>query len=134
MSYLHYRTTLNQDSPRSGYIIAQVPSNILLNYMGRPSYYLGTATILWGLVSLLTSQVKDYKGIVVARLFLGIVEAPFFPGALFYLSKWYTKEELAKRNAIFFAGSLVSGAFGSLIAAGILHGLAGHLGLAAWQW
>jgi MFS family permease len=102
--------------------------------MGRPSLYLGVATIGWGLVSTLTSQVTNYQGIVVARFFLGIVEAPFFPGALFYLSKWYTKEELAKRNAIFFAGSLVSGAFGSLIAAGILSGLAGHMGLAAWQW
>jgi MFS family permease len=119
---------------KKGYIIAQVPSNILLNYMGRPSLYLGTATVCWGLVSTLTSQVRSYRGIVAARFFLGIVEAPFFPGALFYLSKWYTKEEMAKRNAIFFAGSLVSGAFGSLIAAGILSGLSGSLGMAAWQW
>jgi hypothetical protein len=119
---------------KKGYIIAQVPSNILLNYIGRPSLYLGTATVCWGLVSTLTSQVQSYRGIVAARFFLGIVEAPFFPGALFYLSKWYTKEEMAKRNAIFFAGSLVSGAFGSLIAAGILSGLSGSLGMAAWQW
>jgi MFS family permease len=78
--------------------------------------------------------VHNFSGIVAARFILGLVEAPFFPGSLFYLSKWYTKEELAKRNAIFYAGSLVSGAFGSLIAAGILSGLDGHLGLAAWKW
>ena len=36
--------------------------------------------------------------------------------------------------AMFYSGSLVSGAFGSLIAAGILNGLAGSRGLAAWQW
>jgi MFS family permease len=112
----------------------QVPSNLILNWVGRPSLYLGCATVVWGLVSCVTSQVSSYGGIVAARFILGIVEAPFFPGALFYLSKWYTKEELAKRNAIFYAGSLVSGAFGSLIAAGILSGLNGHLGLAAWQW
>lgn len=116
------------------YILMQVPSNIILNWVGRPSLYLGCATVAWGLVSCVTSQVSSYGGIVAARFILGIVEAPFFPGALFYLSKWYTKEELAKRNAIFYAGSLVSGAFGSLIAAGILSGLNGHLGLAAWQW
>lgn len=112
----------------------QVPSNIILNYVGRPSWYLGAATIAWGLVSTVTSQVHNFEGMVVARFFLGIVEAPFFPGSLFYLSKWYTKEELAKRNAIFYAGSLVSGAFGNLIAAGILSGLNGSLGLAAWKW
>lgn len=36
--------------------------------------------------------------------------------------------------AIFYSGSLVSGAFGSLIAAGILSGLDGAQGMAAWQW
>ncbi|KAL9108757.1 MAG: hypothetical protein Q9227_006553 [Pyrenula ochraceoflavens] len=61
-------------------------------------------------------------------------EAPFFAGVLFYLSKWYTKEELAFRMSIFYAGSLISGAFGNLIAAGILSGLAGARGYAAWQW
>lgn len=44
------------------------------------------------------------------------------------------REELAKRNAIFYSGSLVSGAFGNLIAAGILNGLAGERGMDAWQW
>lgn len=62
------------------------------------------------------------------------LEAPFFAGVLFYLSKWYTKEELAVRMSIFYSGSLLSGAFGNLIAAGILKGLAGKRGLAAWQW
>ena len=117
-----------------GYILMQVPSNLLLNYAGRPSWYLGFFTIAWGLVSACTSQVTNYGGIVACRFILGIVEAPFFAGVLFYLSKWYTKEELAKRMAIFYSGSLVSGAFGNLIAAGILSGLKGHMGMDAWQW
>jgi hypothetical protein len=62
------------------------------------------------------------------------LEAPFFAGVLFYLSKWYTKNELALRMSIFYSGSLISGAFGNLIAAGILSGLAGARGMAAWQW
>lgn len=61
-------------------------------------------------------------------------EAPFFAGVLFYLSKWYTKKELAFRMSIFYSGSLLSGAFGNLIAAGILNGLAGKRGITAWQW
>ena len=112
----------------------QVPSNLLLNYAGRPSLYLGFFTIIWGLVSALTSQVTSYGGIVACRFILGVVEAPFFAGVLFYLSKWYTKEELAKRMAIFYSGSLISGAFGSLLAAGILDGLTGVRGMGAWQW
>jgi MFS family permease len=78
--------------------------------------------------------VKDYTGIVVARFFLGVVEAPFFCGVLFYLSCWYTRAELSLRMTIFFAGSLLSNAFGGLVAAGILSGLNNARGLHAWQW
>ncbi|KAJ5115797.1 permease of the major facilitator superfamily [Penicillium angulare] len=116
------------------YILMQVPSNLLLNYMGRPSIYLGFFVVAWGLVSACTSQVKGYGGIVACRFILGLVEAPFFAGVLFYLSKWYTRGELAFRMSLFYSGSLISGAFGNLIAAGILSGLAGARGLAAWQW
>jgi MFS family permease len=83
---------------------------------------------------LLTSLVKDFTGIVVARFFLGVVEAPFFCGVLFYLSCWYTRKELSLRMTIFFAGSLLSNAFGGLVAAGILSGLDNVRGLHAWQW
>ncbi|KAL2823834.1 major facilitator superfamily domain-containing protein [Aspergillus cavernicola] len=117
-----------------GYILMQVPSNLLLNYMGRPSLYLGFFTVAWGLVSTLTSQVTNYGGIIACRFILGLVEAPFFAGVLFYLSKWYTKKELALRMSIFYSGSLLSGAFGNLIAAGILDGMAGARGMSPWQW
>jgi MFS family permease len=88
----------------------------------------------WGVVSLLTSVVKDYTGILVARFFLGVVEAPFFCGVIFYLSCWYTRKELSLRNNIVVAGAIFSGAFGSVIAAGILSGLNNVRGLHAWQW
>ena len=117
-----------------GYVLMQVPSNALLNFSGRPSWYIGFWVIAWGLVSTLTSQVKNYGDIVACRFILGFVEAPFFCGVLFYLSKWYTKTELSFRMAVFYSASLLSGAFGNLIAAGILSGLAGKRGLASWQW
>jgi MFS family permease len=63
-----------------------VPSNLVLNHLGRPSLYLGFFICAWGLVSLLTCLVKNFAGIVVCRFILGVVEAPFFAGVLFYLS------------------------------------------------
>jgi MFS family permease len=51
---------------------------------------------------------------------LPVTQAAFFPGALFLLSKWYTKKELGLRTAILYCGSLISNAFGPLMAAGIL--------------
>jgi MFS family permease len=56
-----------------GYILMQVPSNMMLNYIGRPSLYLGFWVCAWGLVSALTSQVKGYGSIVACRFILGFV-------------------------------------------------------------
>lgn len=56
------------------------------------------------------------------------------PGALFLLSKWYTKRELALRTAILYLGNLSSNAFNGLIASGILANMQGVLGHAAWRW
>lgn len=60
----------------------QVPSNLLLNYVGRPSLYLGSFTVAWGLVSALTSLVKNYHQILACRFILGFV------GMLEYLGKF----------------------------------------------
>ena len=62
------------------------------------------------------------------------MEASFFPGALFLISKWYKHSELGMRTAVLFCGNIISNAFGSLIASAILDGMDGKLGQAAWRW
>ncbi|KAK6067875.1 major facilitator superfamily transporter [Seiridium cupressi] len=117
----------------AGYIALQIPSNMLLTRV-RPSIYLPVCMTLWGAVSACTAAVKDFRGLVVCRFFLGFLEAPFFPGALFLLSSWYTPKELATRTAVLYTGSLLSGGFGGLVGAGVQYGLDGVHGLYAWQW
>ncbi|KAH9904229.1 MFS general substrate transporter [Epithele typhae] len=117
-----------------GYIIMQVPSNMLLNFMGKPSLYLPICMIIWGVISILTGITNDFVGALLTRFFLGFVEAAFFPGALFILSKWYKRDELGARTALLYSGAIFSNAFGALIASGILDGMGGKLGRAAWRW
>ncbi|KAJ7068249.1 major facilitator superfamily domain-containing protein [Mycena amicta] len=117
-----------------GYIIMQIPSNILLNWTGKPSLYLGGAMALWGCISCLTGITHDFTGALLTRFFLGFVEAAFFPGALFLISKWYTRRETGLRTAILYCGNIISNAFGSLMASGILAGMNGKLGHASWRW
>jgi MFS family permease len=117
----------------AGYLGLQIPSNMLLTRV-RPSIYLPICMALWGVVSASTAAVRNFEGLVVCRFFLGFLEAPFFPGALFLLSSWYTPQELATRTAVMYCGSLLSSAFGGLIGAGIQYGLDGVHGLAPWQW
>ncbi|KDQ09012.1 hypothetical protein BOTBODRAFT_69396 [Botryobasidium botryosum FD-172 SS1] len=118
----------------AGYMLMQIPSNMYLNYTGRPSLYLPAAMILWGSLTLVMGFVHTFIGALLARFLLGFVEAAFFPGALFLISSWYRREELGLRMAILSCGSMISNAFGGLLAAGILDSMEGKLGYAAWRW
>ena len=117
-----------------GYILMQVPSNIFINRIQRPSLYISLVMLVWGLVSTLSGVVTNFGGMVSVRFFLGFIEAAFLPGALMILSKWYTRRELTVRNAILFCGNLISNAFSALIGAGVLSNMQGVLGHAAWRW
>lgn len=112
----------------------QIPSNLFLNKIGKPALYLPTVMIVWGIISAATAAAENYAGLVAIRFFLGFIEAAYFPGCLYFLSAWYTRKELGLRTAILYSGSLLSGAFSGLIAAGILSGLNGARGIAAWRW
>ncbi|KAF2715665.1 pantothenate transporter liz1 [Pleomassaria siparia CBS 279.74] len=117
-----------------GYIIMQIPSNLILNKTGRPAIYLPTCMVIWGIISGATGTCHNFSGLVVCRFFLGFIEAAYFPGCLFYLSSWYTRKELGLRTAVLYSGSLVSGAFGGLVTAGITSNMDGTKGLRAWRW
>lgn len=117
-----------------GYVLMQIPSNLFLNKTGKPAIYLPCCMIVWGIISGATGACQNFAGLLVCRFFLGFVEAAYFPGCLFYLSSWYTRKELGFRTAVLYSGSLVSGAFGGLITAGITSDMDGTKGLRAWRW
>ncbi|OSS51215.1 hypothetical protein B5807_04263 [Epicoccum nigrum] len=117
-----------------GYILMQVPSNMIINRIPRPSIYIGCVMLLWGMISTLSGNVTNFAGMVSIRFFIGFVEAAFLPGALLILSKWYTRRELTLRNAILFCGNLISNAFSSLVGAAVLSNMEGTLGHRAWRW
>ncbi|KAI8634501.1 allantoate permease [Xylariaceae sp. FL1651] len=116
-----------------GYLIMQLPSNLVLTRV-RPSLYLGIAMTIWGVISASQAATQSFAGLVVARFFLGFAEAPFFPGAIFLMSSWYTRAEMAHRIAWFYSGSSLANAFGGLIGAGVLSNLSGAHGISGWRW
>ncbi|KAI1424824.1 allantoate permease [Xylaria sp. FL1777] len=116
-----------------GYTLMQLPSNLVLTRV-RPSLYLSIAMTIWGVISTTQAATHSFGGLVAARFFLGFAEAPFFPGAIFLMSSWYTRGELAYRIAWYYSGSSLANAFGGLIGAGVLSNLSGVHGLAGWRW
>ncbi|KAI8685120.1 MFS domain-containing protein [Fusarium keratoplasticum] len=101
-----------------GYILGQIPSNMLMTRL-RPSLFMSGAMALWAVVSTLTAIAKDFKGLLLTRFFLGITEAPFYPGALYMLSIFYTRKEIATRISILFTANICGTAFAGLIAIGV---------------
>ncbi|KAL4798592.1 major facilitator superfamily domain-containing protein [Aspergillus venezuelensis] len=116
-----------------GYLPFQIPSNLLITKIARPGMYICCAVVVWGAISAVTSTAKNYGQLLAIRATLGIAEAVFFPGAIYYLSAWYTKAELGKRIAGLYIAQQVGNAFGGLFAAAILQLDNAH-GIAGWQW
>lgn len=114
-----------------GYMIGQLPSNMLLTRV-RPGIYLSGCALIWSIVSACTAAANNETSLFVIRFFLGLTEAPLFPGAVFILSAWYTRKELALRITILYSGLVLGQACSGLIAAGVFYGLSNVNGLYGW--
>lgn len=114
------------------YVICEAPSNFFMKYFS-PSVWIGRIMISWGIVTICTSAVSSFGGLLAVRFMLGVCEAGFFPGVVMYLCYWYKPSERATRLAIFAGSVAVAGAFSGLLATGISF-LNGKANLAGWQW
>ncbi|KAL6830172.1 major facilitator superfamily domain-containing protein [Trichoderma camerunense] len=114
------------------YAAFEVPSNLLLKKL-RPSRWLPLIMVCWGVVMTLMGIVQSFRGLLAARLFLGVTEAGLFPGVAYYLTMWYCREEIQLRQALFFSAASVAGAFSGILAFGISK-MDGVGGLAGWRW
>lgn len=114
------------------YCLMEVPANALLKILS-PSIWIPSIMVSWGIVMTLMGIVKDFKGLFIARLFLGVTEAGLFPGVSYYLTQWYRRDELQLRQAMFFSASSIAGCFSGLLAYGIAK-MGGVGGLEGWRW
>lgn len=119
------------------YIVLEIPSNLLLKRIGA-RFWIPLLVVLWGLVSTLQGIVKSRDGLLINRAFLGATEAGILPGIAVYLTFFYKPRELQLRQALFFTGATLSGAFSGLLAAAIRHmdGMSAIKGqpIAGWSW
>lgn len=98
-----------------------------------PKIWLSSLVICWGFVTLGSAWVKSYGDYCAARILLGVFEAGLFQGCFYTLSTWYLPHELQTRCAWWYSATMLSGAFGGLLAYAV-GGLQGHLGLQQWQY
>ncbi|OLY78067.1 putative transporter [Smittium mucronatum] len=97
------------------YIICEVPSNILLK-MFTPHMWFGFIGCAWSLSCIGLAFAKNGTTFILARCFLGALEAGLTPGVVGYLQYWYTRSEVAFRMTLFFSAIPISGIIGSPLA------------------
>ncbi len=123
------------------YFLFEVPSNLFLERFGARKW-IARIMFSWGLLSGLTAfipQIATATGqstttvFYVIRVLLGIAEAGFFPGIIFYLTLWFPAAYRGRIIGYFMAAIPLSSVIGSPISGQLLN-LDGIMGLAGWQW
>jgi ACS family tartrate transporter-like MFS transporter len=90
--------------------------------------------ISWGLVSTLTACVVGASSYFAARILLGVAEAGFFPGIIYYMTAWFPAAVRARVVAWFMLAIPVATMLGNIASGLILGSMQGVAGLSGWQW
>jgi len=101
------------------YITFEIPSNIVCKLVG-PGWYIPAISLGFGVCSICTAFVNNFQQAAGVRFLLGMFEAGMMPGIAYYLSRWYTRSELTFRLGLYIVMAPLAGAFGGLLASGIL--------------
>lgn len=94
-----------------GYMLFEVPSNLLLVKIGARRT-LSRILILWGIVSASMLFVTDVWTFYALRFLLGVFEAGFAPGMIYYLTQWYPGERMARAMAVVLGAAPLGGVIG----------------------
>jgi ACS family tartrate transporter-like MFS transporter len=114
------------------YAACEIPSNLLLLRFGARRW-MARIMITWGILAAAMMFVRTPHQFFAMRFLLGVAEAGFFPGVIYYLTLWFPSAYRARAIGLFYIAFPLSGTVMGLLA-GTLLGLGGNLKLAGWQW
>ena len=115
-----------------GYLLFEVPSTLALHRFGARTW-LARIIGTWGLLTVVLAFTANGPMFYGLRFLLGVAEAGFYPGVIYYLTLWFPKAYRIRVLGIFTLGSAMGNMVGALIGGPLLD-LDGVLGLAGWQW
>ncbi|KAI0480765.1 major facilitator superfamily domain-containing protein [Xylariaceae sp. FL0804] len=114
------------------YVSVEIPA-VLLAKRFQPRYVLTFLCVIWSVTTIANGLITNVGGLYACRLVLGLCEGGLFPSLNMYLTMVYKRDEMAKRTSYLMSCTSLSGAFGGLLAYGLLQmdGLGGYSG---WRW
>ena len=114
-----------------GYFVMEVPGNIIMSKVGA-RLWIARILITWGIISGLTAWVSTPTEFYMVRFILGVAEASFFPGIIYYLGTWCRAQDQAKAVAMFMMSLPICNVLGAPISTYLLGVSA--MGLTGWKW
>jgi len=114
------------------YFLFEVPSNLFLERVGARKW-IARIMFTWGVISGATAFIGGEASFYLVRVLLGIAEAGFFPGIIFFLTLWFPAVYRARIIGYFMAAIPLSTVIGAPLS-GLLLGLDGFMGMKGWQW
>ena len=115
-----------------GYLLFEIPSNMAMTRFGARKW-IARIMVSWGIVTIVMAGVQGEASLFALRVLLGIAEAGFFPGVLFYLTLWYPPRALGRSYSILEIAIPISLALASILTSSLLL-LDGWAGLEGWRW
>jgi ACS family tartrate transporter-like MFS transporter len=124
-----------------GYFLFEVPSNLILERAGA-RVWIARIMITWGVISSAMMFVKTPASFYALRFLLGVAEAGFFPGMIFYLTYWFPAAERAKAISRFMTATPMAGVIGAPLSTALLTYMPkwaaqfppAFAALRGWQW
>ncbi|MFF7708543.1 MFS transporter [Pseudomonas sp. NPDC007930] len=116
-----------------GYFLFEVPSNMLLHRVGA-RLWIARIMVSWGITSACMMFVSNETWFYVLRFLIGVMEAGFVPGALYFFTQWYPSHRRGRINSYFKSSICLCGIVGGPLAGLILGHFDGVSGLKGWQW
>jgi len=92
-----------------GYSLFEVPSNLMLARVGARRW-IARIVISWGLIASAMALVRTPAQFYGLRLLLGVAEAGFFPGIVYYLSLWFPAAQRSRALSRFIMAIPISAA------------------------
>jgi MFS family permease len=115
-----------------GYLLFEIPSNLILAKVGARRWF-ARIMLSWGAVTVALAFTRNVTAFYVLRFLLGVCEAGFYPGVLYFLMLWFPASHRARLVGYFMMGSAVANAIAAPVG-GVLMDLNGVFGLRGWQW
>ena len=114
------------------YALFEVPSNLILHRVGA-RIWMCRIMVTWGVISTAMMFVRGPLSYETLRLLLGLAEAGFFPGVIFYLTYWFPNQVRGQVFGQFYFGAPLAFIFGGPLS-GLLLAIPRGSGLEGWQW